>query len=183
MDKRKKDKYPHDFWDEFFGTSFNDFMKMRRNMEKIFHDAMRSFPEDELQKKPFIYGFSVRVGPNGVPHVQQFGNTKYKKGFGVNHGTSENEREPLTDIIEAEDHIAITMELPGVERDEINMDLVENSLVIDVDTKTRKYHKELDLLENLDFDSIEATCKNGVLDIVIKRKSAKAKKGRKINIK
>ena len=63
------------------------------------------------------------------------------------------------------------------------MDMVENTLIIDVDTESRKYHKELDLPDNLDLDSIEATCKNGVLDIVIKRKEEIPKKSKKINIK
>ena len=182
MDKRKKrDKSPKDFWDEFFDQSFTEFINMRRNMEKIFRESMSSFDHEEMDKKPFIYGFSIRMGPDGIPHIQQFGNTK----FGRHRFTGEedkSEREPLTDIIEAENHIAITMELPGVEKEDITMELTESTLTIDVDIESRKYHKELDLPDDLDLESIEATCKNGVLDIVIKRKKAKPQKSKRIKI-
>lgn len=182
MDNRKKkDKPPRDFWDEIFGQSFNEFINMRRHMERIFRASMRTFDQKEMNTKPFVYGFSIRVGPDGIPHIQQFGNTKFgKKGF--TGETDKSEREPLTDIIEAEDHIAITMELPGIEKEDINMELVENKLTIDVDTETRTYHKDVDLPDDLDFDSISATCKNGILDIVIKRKKTKPKKGKRIKI-
>ena len=182
MDKRKKrDKPPRDFWDEIFRQSFNEFINMRRHMEKIFHESMKSFTDSEKNKKPFVYGFSVRIGPDGIPHIQQFGNTKFgKRGF--TGEVDKSEREPLTDLIEAEDHIAVTMELPGVEKEDINMELVENKLTIDVDTEMRNYHKELELPDDLDLDSIQATCKNGVLDIVIKRKKVKPKKGKRIEI-
>ena len=183
MDKNKrKDKPTRDFWDEIFGTSFNEFMNMRREMEEIFRSAMKSSFGGEKYRKPFVYGFSVRVGPDGIPHVQQFGDTRFRKGpkYSDEQG---GEREPLTDIIEAEDHVAITLELPGVEKEDINMEIEEETLIIDVDTESRKYHKELKLPENLDSESIEATYKNGVLDIVIKRKKEKPKKGKRINIK
>ena len=182
MDKRKKhDKYPHNFWDEFFGQSFDEFINMRRNMDKIFHESMKSFNDEDMNKKPFIYGFSVRLGPDGIPHIQQFGNTISGRRGIVGKGI-ESEREPLTDIIEADDYVAITIELPGIEKDDINMEIFEDYLTINVDIESRKYHKELKLPENLELASIEATCKNGVLDIVIKRKKEKPKKGKKINI-
>lgn len=182
MEKRKKnDKPPQDIWDDFFNESFNEFINMRRNMDKIFHDAMRMLPDDKMKAKPFVYGFSVRVGPDGIPHIQQFGNTKIK-GLVAGDEVSESEREPLTDIIDSDDQITITMELPGVEREDINMEIFEDSLTIDVDTDHRKYHKELALPENLDLESVKATCKNGVLDIVIARKKEKPKVGKKIDI-
>jgi HSP20 family protein len=62
------------------------------------------------------------------------------------------------------------------------MEIIEDNMSIDVDTKTRKYHKELKLPENLDHESVKANYKNGVLDITIKRKKEKPKKGKKIKI-
>jgi len=182
MEKRKKrDKYPRDFWDEFFGESFNEFITMRRNMDKLFRDAIRSFPDEKGMKKPFVYGFSVRVGPDGIPHIQQFGNTKMTS-MGAKSETDESSREPLTDVIETKDSVSITLEIPGVEKEDINMEIIEDNMSIDVNTETRKYHKELKLPENLDHESVKANYKNGVLDITIKRKKEKPKKGKKITI-
>lgn len=182
LEKRKKgDRHPRDFWDEFFDESFDGFFNMRRNMNKMFRDAVKAVPESKLSNKPFVYGFSVRVGPDGIPHIQQFGNTKFGKPGPVDEG-DEISREPLTDVIETEDSVTITVELPGVDKKDINLEALEEGLVIDVDTEARKYHKELKLPENLDLGSIRANYNNGVLDILIKRKKEKPKKGKKIDI-
>ncbi|WP_455391556.1 archaeal heat shock protein Hsp20 [[Eubacterium] cellulosolvens] len=182
MDKRKRrERFPRDFWDEFFDESFDEFFEMRKNMNKMFRDAIKGFPEASLSKKPFVYGFSVRIGPDGIPHIQQFGDTKLRSP-GSPREAPEGSREPLTDIIEADDRVTITLELPGVEKKDINLEAVEDSLTIDVDSETRKYHKKIRLPENLDLDTIDANYKNGVLDIVIKRKKERPKKGKKIDI-
>jgi HSP20 family protein len=182
LEKRKKGgRRPRDFWDEFFDDSFDEYFNMRRNMNKTVRDAIRSFPESKLSKKPFVYGFSVRLGPDGVPHIQQFGNTKFSK-MGDTGESDDTSREPLTDVIETKDQVTITVELPGVAKKDINLEVLEESLTIDVDSESRKYHKELKIPENLDPDSINANYKNGVLDIVLKRRKEKPKKGKKIDI-
>lgn len=180
-DKRRK--YPRDFWEEFLNEFSSEFMTMRKQMDRFLKDTMNSFDDESFQKRPFVYGFSFRVGPDGIPHFEQFGDTKFSRPKGPFGKDKESKREPLTDIIEAEDHVVITMELPGIEKKDINLEVVEDSLVIDVDTAMRKYHKELRLPENLDMDTIEANYKNGVLDIKIQRKKDEIKQGRKIEIK
>jgi HSP20 family protein len=181
--KKRNQRGPtKEFWDEFFGTSLDDFINVRKRMDRIFQSTMRSIPDHEIPKTPFIYGFSFKVGPDGIPRVQRFGNTGLGKRFRSRVEGDESAREPLTDVIEAEDHIAITIEIPGVEKQDIDIDLDDNLLTIDVDTESRKFHKELDLPDGLDLNSIEATYKNGVLDIEIKRKKEKKKKGKKIDI-
>lgn len=185
MDKndegKKRKRPPHDFWDDFFGRSFNEFMSIQKDMDKFFHESMKSFSDVEKRNKPFVYGFTFRMGPDGVPHFEQFGDTKFgRPGFGQEE--KEDGREPLTDIQEVEDHIAITMELPGVEKEDIDLEIFEHSLTINVDTEERKYHKKIKLPDNLDPSSVKATCKNGVLDIVINRQVKKPKKGKRIKI-
>jgi HSP20 family protein len=181
MEKRKKPKDPREFWDHFFGESFDEFVNMRRLIEKMFHDSMRRSVSDKEPGKPFIYGISVRIGPDGIPHFQHFGNTKFSKRFRGDKA-GKHEREPLTDIIDHGDHVAITMELPGVEKKDINMEIFEDSMTISVDSGLRKFHKELKLPENLDPDSVKANYKNGVLEIIIKRKTEEPRKGKKIKI-
>jgi HSP20 family protein len=187
MDKDKKRKnrdWRHGFFDDFFGDFDEEFERMRERMDRIFQHAMKEMDED-MMKRPFVYGFSVRIGPDGVPHIQEFGNTKpIRKALTKKEGLAAiNEREPLTDIIEAEDEISITIELPGVEKKDINLDANEESLTIDVDTEERKYHKNIPLPSKIDPDTISATYKNGILDITIKRKKDQEKKGKRIDIK
>ncbi|UCH87934.1 MAG: Hsp20/alpha crystallin family protein [Thermoplasmata archaeon] len=169
----------------FFGDIFDDFdrefERMRENMDKMFERSLRANREEGDKTKPFVYGFSIRVGPDGIPHIQEFGNTKklltkvdnFDEGIG---------REPLTDIIEDENSISITAELPGVEKDDIDVDMKDTKITIKVDTASRKYHKEVELPEDIDPKSIAATYKNGVLDITINRKKPIEPKSRKIDI-
>lgn len=162
--------------DDWFGSDMDEeFERMRRRMEKLVEDLLRN--RDFTAERPFVYGFSMRTGPNGRPQIREFGNTA--PSFDVDQKVME--REPLTDIIEKEDSIAVTVELPGVEKDEIDLGVNEDSLRINVDAENRKYYKELTLPSSIAPDSVNATYKNGVLDIVLKKSIGK-KKGKKVKI-
>ena len=182
MDKKDRRKYPRDFWEDFFSEISDEFIAMRKQMDRFVRDSMRAPDDKEFRNRPFVYGFSFRMGPDGIPHFEQFGDTRFGR-YGPRRDSKDAKREPLTDIIEAEDYVTITMELPGIEKKDINLEIVENNLIIDVDTEVRKYHKELKLPEKLDTDNIVANYKNGVLDIKIMRKKEEKMKGKKIEIK
>jgi HSP20 family protein len=179
MDDRRKRRR------EFFGDIFDDFdrefVQMREYMDRMFEQAVRAQKEEGKSSKPFVYGFTIRTGPDGIPHIRQFGNTRrslvnskeFEEGFG---------REPLTDVIEDEKGISITAELPGVEKEDVDLDLQGSEIVIKVDTENRKYHKKIELPEDIDPDSITATYKNGVLDVCMKKRTKEEEASKKINI-
>lgn len=54
------------------------------------------------------------MGPDGKPKIQEFGNLSERKTNGDTRLSEK--REPLVDIIENHDNIAITAEIPGVEK-------------------------------------------------------------------
>ena len=160
--------------DDWFGFDIDDeFERMRKRMERMIEDMMSG--ERATQEKPFVYGFSMRAGPDGKPQIREFGNTApHEPERGV------PEVEPLTDIIERDDSISITVEIPGVEKDDIDLDVSGDKLSISVDADDRKYFKELPLPSRIVSDSVKATYKNGVLDIVLEKD--KARKGKKVKI-
>lgn len=84
-----------------------------------------------------------------------------------------DEREPLTDIIEGDNDVAITIEIPGVEKDNIDLNVTEDTLEIKVDAPQRKYRKVLNLPNKVKPKSTKATYKNGILDIVLDKKDKK----------
>jgi molecular chaperone GrpE len=93
------------------------------------------------------------------------------------------QREPPLDIIEDDNSISITIELPGVEKENIELIVDKNLLTLSTTEATRKYHKELRLSSEVDPDTAEATYRNGVLDIVLKKvKKAKTKEPKEILI-
>ena len=85
-----------------------------------------------------------------------------------------NER--LIDIIEEDENVAVTIDMPGVEKNDINLGITEDSLKIAINSTLQKYHKLLKLPNNVNIETARATYRNGVLDVVInKKKKAKSK--------
>ena len=91
---------------------------------------------------------------------------------------SYEEPEPLADIIEGDEEVTVTVEIPGVENKDIDLNVNEDTLEITVSNPRRKYHKLLDLPCDVKPKTMKATYKNGILDVVIKRKKKKKTGGR-----
>jgi len=112
--KKRRDDWRRDFSDFFALDEIDDeFERMKEYMDRVVHRLMESESEYE---KPFVYGFSMRVGPDGKPQIRQFGNTK---PWAVGREEEIGGREPLTDIIEGDKTISVTIEIPGVEKDDM----------------------------------------------------------------
>jgi HSP20 family protein len=145
----------------------DDIRKMAEEMMKMFTNAQPG--------KPIVHGFKIDFGPDGKPQIADFGNRSIRSPEGV--PTISEELEPLTDIIEGENDVAITVEIPGVEKDDVKLIATEDSLEITVDAPKRKYHKRIDLPCNVKTKSTKATYKNGILDIVLEKKDKKKDNG------
>ncbi len=166
---RDKKRDPFDAFDDIFermGFDRGEFDRMFREIQKAMFDAMKSGSGVE-PGKPFVTGFSFKMGPDGKPHIENFGNRPRRSQGGL--PVISDEREPLTDIIEDEDTIAITMEIPGVDKRDIKLSARVDALEVSVDTDRRKYHKILRLPGKVRPETTKATYNNGVLDVTIER--------------
>lgn len=115
-----------------------------------------------------VYGFSVKTLA-GKPVIDTFGNVKTTpKGSVV-----EDIREPLVDVFDEEDHVAIIAEMPGVEEEKIDIEVAGDVLRIAASDKGRKYAKEVLLPCQVKPEPIGKSYKNGMLEI----KLAKEKQG------
>jgi HSP20 family protein len=121
----------------------------------------------------------MKIGPDGKPEIQQFGNIKKSlKGPEI-----KEEREPLVDIVETNNEIRVVAELPGVEKTDIKLHGTEDSLTISVDTPQSKYYKEVTLPAKVKVKEAKSTYKNGVLEVAIpKTEAPKEPKGERIDI-
>ncbi len=183
--KRRQSKDP------FFG----DIDEMFREMEKMMDEELKTFaqrvPKEYVKERqlpdgstvkelgPFVYGYSMKIGPDGKPEIQEFGNIK--KGL---KGTPQvrEEREPLVDIVETNDDIHVVVELPGVEKSDIKLHGTEDSLEIAVDSPQYKYYKEAQLPSKVRVKDATSTYKNGVLEVVLPKAESSKPKGEPINI-
>jgi HSP20 family protein len=126
-----------------------------------------------------VHGYSVKIGSDGKPDIQEFGNLKKAPG-----GTEvKEEREPLVDVVNNADEIRVVVELPGVEKTDIKLYGTDDSLTISVDTAQYKYYKEVELPAKIRTKEARSTYKNGVLEVVIpKLEPSGNPKGEPINI-
>jgi len=92
--------------------------------------------------------------------------------------SSTEEREPIVDVFEEEDHINVMAELPGVKKNEISLDIEKNILTISVNTPARKYYKKVELPTSVNKDAIESSYRNGILEIKL-RKAENTRKAEK----
>jgi len=112
-----------------------------------------------------VYGFSVRSGAGGVPHVEHFGNIRSTQtGPEV-----ADVREPLVDVFDEAQEIVIAAELPGVGEDEIHVEIQDDVLSIETSGE-RKYAKEVLLPAVVDAASLQKIYKNGILELRLKKK-------------
>jgi len=106
---------------------------------------------------------------------------------------------PVVNTREADDAYYIEVELPGVNKEDINIDVDDNTLTISGERKLKdeqkdssfykveslygKFERSFSLPEDVDSDKIEAASKNGVLEIKIPKVVKVEKSPKKIEIK
>jgi len=112
-----------------------------------------------------VFGFSIKTAVGGKPIVEPFGNIK-KTPKGP---TVEEEREPITDLFDEKEEIRIYAEMPGVNQEDIKLDLKEDILDISVQSGDRKYHKEVLLPVKALAENLSSSYKNGILEVKIKK--------------
>jgi HSP20 family protein len=164
---RRKRKYPSDF--------LND-----KELEQIFKEMKKMFESNSFQEmiekkfcdnlgsnKHFIHGLNINILPIVRPKPKRYNNRPLKNSQRKTASSEENEQ--LPDIIKGDKEVAVTVEIPSVEKEEINLNATENTLEIIVNNPKRKYHKLLNLPCSIKPKTLKSTYKNGVLDIVVKR--------------
>lgn len=112
-----------------------------------------------------VFGFSVKTAVGGKPIIEPFGNIKKTpKGPVV-----EEEREPLTDIFDEEGEIRVYAEMPGVNEQDIKLELKGDILEISAQTENRKYHKEILLPAKVKSGTVSHSYRNGILEVSVKK--------------
>lgn len=177
-----------------FGNMENVFRDMENLMEnefsglteKISKDLIRerTLPSGETVKQwgPFVYGYSMTVGPDGTPQIREFGNIKPETRMGRPRLDIKDKREPLADIVTSADDVQVIVELPGIAKDDIKLRGTKESITVSVDTPERKYYKKLELPVKTDPKTAKSKYTNGVLEITVKKLEKEAPEGEQIKI-
>jgi len=182
-DPKKKGNRPPWWDDDMF-----DIEKIQEWIRELMKGMFPFSPEfDEEMKKnlekgsvrPFIWGFSASTGPDGKMHFRPFGDVQRDpKG----RPEIKDHREPLVDVTEEAKEIVVIIELPGVSREEIELNTTENELTVKVESEYRKYYKEIALPSQVVADSAKARFKNGVLEVRLTKEKQKKIEGKNIQV-
>jgi len=171
--KRIKSNYP------YFMPIFNDLFKDLDGFEEIFREFEHEMnddlvnminkieSEDRHKSEPFIYGYSINIDENGKAEINEFGNIKSSSEGEENLEVSES-REPLVDIIEGKNAVTVVIELPGVEKSDIKVEIKE-SIIFVTTINSKNYYKEIPLTGKIIANSARARYNNGILEIIINK--------------
>src|SRR5271169_3966051 len=111
--------------------------------------------------KPVVAGMAMGFGPDGKPRIQFFGdNLIGPDGF----------RAPIYEQVldEKEGTLRLLVELPGVEKEDVQISALEDKVTLEAAKGDRMYRTEVVLQRDIDPDSGVASYKNGLLDVVFK---------------
>ncbi len=158
--------------------------------DSLFRRMMRPFKEldeiwDEMKTSdnvntfgPYYYEYSVTVGPDGKPVVKEYGNVR--PGL---LPTAES-REPLVDVIvdDKEKILKLVAEMPGVEKKDIKIEVVGQTINIDTERGDKKYHTKVPIKHKVDEDSVKAAYTNGILEVKFKLKEEDRPKGKTVTV-
>jgi len=156
-----------DLWFRRMRKFFEEFDRMIEDMLREAWEAERRPPS----RRGYYYGFSITIGPDGIPRVKEWGNIRP----GVIRPKVMEAVEPFTDVIEEPDKIKIIVDMPGVEKEDIKVRATEDKVVISAEHGDRKYYKEVILPNKVKPETAKAQYKNGVLTITLERLEKKPK--------
>jgi HSP20 family protein len=156
--------------------------------EEIFedfgYDAGMGKMLEEMQSDPnartWYYGYQVNIGPDGKPHVKEFGNIKPHGGQ-----TQIGVREPLVDVSvdEKEGNVKVVVEMPGADKASIKVNATEEHVTITANNSGKPYSAEVPLSVKVEPDSADASYTNGILQVIFKKKGPEPAKGFNVRVK
>jgi HSP20 family protein len=127
----------------------------------------------------------MTIGPDGKPRVKEFGNMKPPHSLGpgfVAKPLISGEREPLVDVITSDKEVKVTVEMPGIAKENIKINAYEDKVEIKSEDPQRKYHRIIDIPPEADIETVKSTYRNGILEIIFKKKEEIKPKGKEIKI-
>ena len=180
----------------YFEEMLRDYDDFRKDMEKMFEEEFKGIetkapkelvreyttPEGAKVREvgPIVYGYSMTIGPDGKPHVKEFGNVKAST-----MGTApilSSEREPLVDISINDKEVKVIVEMPGVKKENIKVNAYDSSVEISTDDQQRKYHEVIDLPPEADIETASSRYNNGILEVVFSKKQQSKPKGKEVKV-
>ena len=157
-----------------------EFAEAEDMLSRMFR-TVRVIAPSSTSAEPYYYGYQITVGPDDRPRIREFGNVKpAAKGLVEQSGV----RQPLVDSVlnEKENTLTITAEMPGVNKEDIKLNVTDQYVTIHAEKGDKKYHADIPVSVNLEESSAKAAYSNGILELKIRLKEASKPKGKAIKV-
>jgi len=148
---------------------FEEFRRLQRRMERLFEEL---WPRGMLPALP-------------------------EERYGKGELAVPESRRPVVDIIDGEREIRLIAELPGLDKDDIDIHITGDSIEISAESKQEakveeegyirrerryaRFYRRLPLPTSVDADKAKATYRNGILELVLPKKEPVKKQRIKID--
>ena len=165
-DKRKKIESPFDFFSRFFNEDV--FNNVFQEMDELMRNMSEGDTKGITRKTfgPYYYGRISTIGPDGEPVVREFSN--YQSNQDQIEKTAEVE-ESLIDVFIEDDIVRIIAEIPGVEKEDIDIKATESKVILKARSNFREYNSEKELDVKIFPKTASAKYNNGVLEVTFSR--------------
>lgn len=150
---------------------FDEFRRLEETMNRVFEEFWGVPPGRRLPMMPLL--------PSGERALEKY------------LGPSTEARRPFIDLVETEKEVLATAEMPGLEKEDIKINLTEDRLEISAEIKHEEekkekgyvykerragsYYRAITLPSTVDPDSAKASYNNGVLEIKMAKTDIKKK--------
>ena len=149
-------------------------MRRRRDLGDLFDEFFRDFFEDVFED------LRPRRGRRLNPLMEE----EY-----------EDYREPMHDVIETDNEVIVTVEIPGVKKEDIDINVSSRSIEIKAEHKEEEkkegeeytymkeykgFYKVIPLPVEVNTEKVKATYNNGVLEVRLEKKHKEEKKKVKV---
>ena len=136
---------------------------------------------------PFVYGYSMTIGPDGRPKVREFGNVESPLREGRSRFRAwpliSSEREPLVDISTTDKEIKVVVKMPGVNKENVKINAYDSRLEVTAqEGAAKKYHETIELPEEADLATAKSKYNNGILEVIFNKKDKSKPKGKEIKV-
>jgi len=163
-------------FDEIFRDADFYFKKLSERMFKEMEEIEKAIRSGKLQGE-------WEVKPIEEPGVKGYvarGRFQLGEPLTLPKQAVDEVREPLTDVFEDKDHVKLYVELPGVEKNDIQLNVAEGR----AEVKAKNFYKVIDLpTRDVEFEKTTADYKNGVLEVMIPKTKKAESEDKKKTIK
>ena len=159
---------------------FNDFDHMFEDMRRQMDEMLRQMGASGPLNETLSFHFTSSNGLDDRTRLEPIGRrapVRKRPEPPVGH-----ENEPLIDVWENEKKVTVLVELPGIAKDDIDIEADGKMLRLSVNTDNKVFDKEIALPCNVRSSSATANYRNGVLEVSLDRTAPRKRKRPKVKV-